>query len=185
MHGDREALGRALGNLLSNAWKYTRPEGKEIEVATRADAKHVFISVTDNGVGIAPARAASRSSTRSIAARRPSRRGGPGSGLGLAIVRAIVKAHRGRIDVRSEVDQRRQLPDHASPPLPGSGVSDAATSARVVIVEDDDAIAEGLALNLQAAGLPARGRRRRRSRAGDHRRERRLIWCCSTSRCPS
>ena len=54
VHGDREALGRALGNLLSNAWKYTRPEGKQIEVATRADAKHVFLSVTDNGVGIAP-----------------------------------------------------------------------------------------------------------------------------------
>jgi two-component system, OmpR family, phosphate regulon sensor histidine kinase PhoR len=104
VHGDREALGRALGNLLSNAWKYTRPEGKEIEVATRADAKHVFLSVTDNGVGIAPAEqeAIFEKFHRSTAAVEG---GGPGSGLGLAIVRAIIKAHRGRIDVRSEVDR--------------------------------------------------------------------------------
>ena len=30
--------------------------------------------------------------------------GSPGSGLGLAIVKAIVEAHRGRVDVRSQVD---------------------------------------------------------------------------------
>lgn len=102
--GDREALGRAVGNLLSNAWKYTRPDRKKIEIATRADASHVFISVTDNGAGIAPGEqdAIFETFQRGAAALES---GGPGSGLGLAIARAIVKAHRGRIDVRSEADR--------------------------------------------------------------------------------
>ena len=104
VRGDRAALVQAVGNLLSNAWKYTRPEGRRIAVTAVADVKHVYISVTDNGAGIS----ASEQKTifekfqRGSAARE---RGGPGSGLGLAIVRAIVKAHRGRIDVTSEVDQ--------------------------------------------------------------------------------
>jgi two-component system phosphate regulon sensor histidine kinase PhoR len=104
VYGDREALGRAVGNLLSNAWKYTRPEGKRIEITTRADALHVFISVNDNGMGIAPAEqeAIFEKFQRGASARES---GGPGSGLGLAIVRAIVKAHRGRVDVHSDVDR--------------------------------------------------------------------------------
>jgi two-component system phosphate regulon sensor histidine kinase PhoR len=104
VYGDREALGRAVGNLLSNAWKYTRPEGKRIEITTRADALHVFISVNDNGMGIAPAEqeAIFEKFQRGASARAS---GGPGSGLGLAIVRAIVKAHRGRVDVHSDVDR--------------------------------------------------------------------------------
>jgi two-component system phosphate regulon sensor histidine kinase PhoR len=102
--GDRAALVRAVGNLLSNAWKYTHPEGKRIEVTAVADTKHVFISVIDNGQGIPLAEQAAifEKFQRGATALE---RGGPGSGLGLAIVRAIVSAHSGRIDVTSEVDK--------------------------------------------------------------------------------
>jgi len=102
--GDRAALVQAVGNLLSNAWKYTRPQGKQIEVTAVADAKHVYISVIDNGQGIPAAEQAAifEKFQRGKAALA---RGGTGSGLGLAIVRAIVSAHAGRIEVRSEVDQ--------------------------------------------------------------------------------
>src|SRR5205823_9311 len=51
--GDRGALVQAVGNLLSNAWKYTRPDTRQIQVRGAGDAKHVYLSVTDNGLGIA------------------------------------------------------------------------------------------------------------------------------------
>jgi two-component system phosphate regulon sensor histidine kinase PhoR len=98
--GDRGALAQALGNLLSNAWKYTPAEQKRIAVDASADAEHVIIAVTDNGAGVP------RSEQETIFEKfwRGSaavRSGTQGSGLGLSIVRAIVKAHRGRVDVRS------------------------------------------------------------------------------------
>ena len=98
--GDRGALAQALGNLLSNAWKYTPAEQKRIAVDASADADHVVIAVTDNGEGVPRAEQDTifeKFSRGSAAARS----GTQGSGLGLAIVRAIVKAHRGRVDVRS------------------------------------------------------------------------------------
>jgi two-component system phosphate regulon sensor histidine kinase PhoR len=102
VRGDRAALARAVGDLLRNAWKYTRPEGKKIEVMALGDAKQVTIEVTDNGLGIAePEREAIFEKFQRGSAAVES--GSPGTGLGLAIVRAVVQAHRGRVDVRSEV----------------------------------------------------------------------------------
>jgi two-component system phosphate regulon sensor histidine kinase PhoR len=99
--GDRTALAQAVGNLLGNAWKYTPAEGKSIALAATSDAKHVAITVTDNGDGVA----GSERDTifdkfqRGEAANH---RGSQGSGLGLAIVRAVVEAHRGKVDVKSD-----------------------------------------------------------------------------------
>jgi len=103
VRGDRAALVQAVGNLLSNAWKYTRPEDRKIQLRAAGDAKHVYISVLDNGLGITAGeqKVIFDKFQRGAAARA---RGGPGSGLGLALVRAIVTAHAGRIDVTSEVD---------------------------------------------------------------------------------
>jgi two-component system, OmpR family, phosphate regulon sensor histidine kinase PhoR len=98
--GDRGALAQALGNLLSNAWKYTQAQEKRITVDASSDMDHVVIAVSDNGVGVprAEQEAIFEKFQRGSAAARS---GTQGSGLGLAIVRAIVKAHRGRVDVRS------------------------------------------------------------------------------------
>jgi two-component system phosphate regulon sensor histidine kinase PhoR len=98
--GDRGALAQAVGNLLSNAWKYTPAEQKHIGVDASADAESVIIAVTDNGAGVPRAEQETIFDKfwRGSAAVRS---GAQGSGLGLAIVRAIVKAHRGRVDVRS------------------------------------------------------------------------------------
>jgi two-component system phosphate regulon sensor histidine kinase PhoR len=101
VYGDRAALAQALGNLLSNAWKYTRPTDKKIEIRARADRENVSISVTDNGVGIPRSEqtAIFEKFERGSAALEG---GAAGSGLGLAIVRAVVEAHRGRVEVRSQ-----------------------------------------------------------------------------------
>jgi signal transduction histidine kinase len=101
VRGDREALSQAVSNLLINAWKYTSSENRRIELRARRADNHVDIAVADNGPGL------SRDEQgrvfdqfeRGAAARATGQRG---SGLGLAIVRAVVRAHRGRVDVRSQ-----------------------------------------------------------------------------------
>jgi two-component system, OmpR family, phosphate regulon sensor histidine kinase PhoR len=104
VYGDRAALAQALGNLLSNAWKYTRATDKKIEIRAQADAENVSISVSDNGRGIPRSEQAAifEKFERGSAALE---RGAAGSGLGLAIVRAVVEAHRGRVEVRSLADR--------------------------------------------------------------------------------
>jgi two-component system, OmpR family, phosphate regulon sensor histidine kinase PhoR len=104
VYGDRAALAQALGNLLSNAWKYTSTHEKRIAIVADADADNVFIAVSDNGTGVARGeqKAIFEKFRRGAAAQQT---GSQGSGLGLAIVRAIVKAHKGRVDIRSEVDR--------------------------------------------------------------------------------
>jgi two-component system phosphate regulon sensor histidine kinase PhoR len=99
--GDRGALAQAVGNLLGNAWKYTPAEGKRIELLASSDAKHVSIVVVDNGIGVPrlEQEAIFEKFERGSAAVDT---GTVGSGLGLAIVRAIVMAHNGKVDVRSE-----------------------------------------------------------------------------------
>ncbi|HEX2659802.1 MAG TPA: HAMP domain-containing sensor histidine kinase [Polyangia bacterium] len=104
VYGDRAALAQAVANLLGNALKYTPPQGKRIEIDATADAKSVFIAVSDNGRGVP------RNEQEIIFEKF--QRGSAandgltvGTGLGLAVVRAIVKAHRGKVDVRSDGDQ--------------------------------------------------------------------------------
>ncbi len=104
VYGDRAALAQALGNLLSNAWKYTRPADKKIEIRAQADLDNVSISVTDNGIGVPRSEqtAIFEKFERGSAALDG---GAAGSGLGLAIVRAVVEAHRGRVEVRSQAER--------------------------------------------------------------------------------
>ncbi len=104
VYGDRAALAQALGNLLSNAWKYTRPADKKIEIRAQADLENVSISVTDNGIGVPRSEqtAIFEKFERGSAALDG---GAAGSGLGLAIVRAVVEAHRGRVEVRSQAER--------------------------------------------------------------------------------
>jgi two-component system phosphate regulon sensor histidine kinase PhoR len=100
--GDRATLAQALVNLLNNAWKYTPEDDKQIRLSARAlGLRHVEIQVEDNGIGIP------REEQRHIfgkfeRGKQAIERRTTGVGLGLATVRAIVRAHRGRIEVRSQ-----------------------------------------------------------------------------------
>jgi two-component system phosphate regulon sensor histidine kinase PhoR len=101
VYGDPDALGQAVANLLSNALKYTPADGKRIDVSVTADLTHVIIAVSDNGPGVArDERELIFDKFHRGAAAEES--GSPGTGLGLAVVRAIVKAHGGKVDVRPE-----------------------------------------------------------------------------------
>ena len=100
IEADREALARALGNLLENAVKYSPGSGAvHVDVARRNGS--VAISVRDHGIGIPPGeqRRIFGQFQRGEQARKM---GIKGTGIGLAMVDHIVKAHRGRVEVESE-----------------------------------------------------------------------------------
>ncbi|MBP6628825.1 MAG: two-component sensor histidine kinase [Kofleriaceae bacterium] len=101
--GDRPALVRALVNLLTNAWKYTERD-KQIALSARTVGRWIELTVRDNGIGL------ERGEHRTIfeqfeRGQAATARGTPGSGLGLAFVRAIVRGHGGRVDVKSRPGQ--------------------------------------------------------------------------------
>ena len=97
---DPRQMKDALGRILSNAAKYGGAQ--PIEVRLERAASWIRISVTDHGIGIAPehhARIFERFG------RAGSTRNYGGLGLGLWIARQIVEAHRGTIDVVSQLGQ--------------------------------------------------------------------------------
>jgi two-component system, NtrC family, nitrogen regulation sensor histidine kinase NtrY len=102
---DREALKRALVNLLENAINATRPDTRNgraplIIVRTALDSAGgvLLLEVADNGVGIDP-RIRPRIFEPYFSTRRD------GTGLGLAIVATIVTDHHGLIRVRDNEPQ--------------------------------------------------------------------------------
>ena len=99
--GDSESLGELLENLIDNGIKYT-PEGGKVSVDLQQRSSHVEIRVSDTGIGIPPGERESIFDDffRASNARES---GKQGSGLGLSIVKAIAVAHRGTVDVHSEV----------------------------------------------------------------------------------
>jgi two-component system nitrogen regulation sensor histidine kinase NtrY len=96
---DREALKRALVNLLENAVAATTADGIAIQpritIGTAVDVASgvVTLEVADNGIGIDP-----RMRTRIFEPYFSTRKGG--TGLGLAIVSSIVTDHHGFVRVR-------------------------------------------------------------------------------------
>ncbi len=87
-----------LGNLLSNALKYT-PEGGDIRVVSRSDEEALLLEVSDSGPGIPPEKR-EQVFDKYVQAERADR--DLGSGLGLAIAREIVEAHAGEITLVDE-----------------------------------------------------------------------------------
>ncbi|MFI5008430.1 MAG: sensor histidine kinase, partial [Solirubrobacterales bacterium] len=95
-------LEQVLMNLIGNAIKYTREDGR-VRVTVEAPdtaASPVRIRVVDNGIGI-PARDLPHVFDRFYRVANEATAGISGTGLGLAITRSIVEAHAGRIGVES------------------------------------------------------------------------------------
>jgi len=100
VQGDRETLVRALVNLLVNAWKYSGDD-KQIQLVARGAGRKLELEVTDNGIGIDPAER-TELFDGFVRGKAAVDHGAPGVGLGLAIVRAIIRAHKGKVEVMSE-----------------------------------------------------------------------------------
>jgi signal transduction histidine kinase len=103
---DSDRLKQVFLNLINNAIKATQGGGK-VTVTLRVSNNHAVVRVIDTGIGIAPADQqrifdrfyrVERSRTRS-------RVYGGGTGLGLAIALTIIKAHKGGIELESELNK--------------------------------------------------------------------------------
>lgn len=101
VRGDATRLGQAVDNLLSNAVKFS-PAGGLVTLSLVVHDQRATITVRDTGIGI-PDAELDQLSTRFFRASTATSASVPGIGLGLAITKAIVVAHRGRLDVTSEV----------------------------------------------------------------------------------
>ena len=100
IHADPRRLDQVLSNLISNAIKFTREDGKVEVGAALADAARVKIWVKDNGVGIA-ADQIGRLFEKYRQGDNVKNSTHRGTGLGLVICKMIVEAHGGRIWVES------------------------------------------------------------------------------------
>jgi len=101
VEGDADRLTLALDALIENAVDHTDPDGV-IELSSRVEGETVVVAVADSGTGI-PAREVKRIFDRFSRVDTGRSRAAGGFGLGLAIVKAIAEAHRGSIQVRSNV----------------------------------------------------------------------------------
>jgi signal transduction histidine kinase len=97
---DREAIARALVNLVNNALKYSKDE-KYIGVKLYRDNGAVKLEVADHGIGIAR-RDQTKIFEKFYRAGDPLVHNTKGSGLGLSLVRHITEAHGGAIEVESQ-----------------------------------------------------------------------------------
>jgi signal transduction histidine kinase len=103
--GDVEELRTVISNLLDNAVKYSGPDVRvTVSVAAPAPAS-VWVRVQDRGIGI-PKKQLKRIFNRFYRAPMRGLKQVKGTGLGLYIVRAIARAHGGRVFVHSEGEGR-------------------------------------------------------------------------------
>jgi signal transduction histidine kinase len=109
---DADRMSQAIGNLVSNALRYTPPGGRIgvkafVAVSTSAAVngrQPVVIEVSDTGPGIAP-EDLPHVFDRFYRADKSRSRASGGSGIGLAIVKQLVEAHGGQVGVVSERDK--------------------------------------------------------------------------------
>jgi len=100
---DPGRMQQVLHNLIENAMRYT-PPGGSVRVRLSTTRDEARIEVSDTGVGI-PEKDLPFVFERFFRSDRARRAYTGGSGLGLSIVRWIVEAHKGKVEIASEVDR--------------------------------------------------------------------------------
>ncbi|MFY9819975.1 MAG: ATP-binding protein [Thermoanaerobaculia bacterium] len=101
--GDPDGLERLVLNLLDNAIKYNRPDGRITLRLSRSDGEAV-LEVTDTGIGIPP-ESIPRLFERFYRVDKGRAREEGGTGLGLAIVKHVAQTHGGQVEVESRPGQ--------------------------------------------------------------------------------
>jgi signal transduction histidine kinase len=103
MLGDKEKLIRLMSNFLSNAYRYCNVDG-EVNIYKKVVQDEIVITIKDNGIGIDKEDLPyifERLYRSDLSRNRET----GGAGIGLAIVESIVTAHKGRIEVDSELSK--------------------------------------------------------------------------------
>ena len=100
---DSDEITRLFTNLISNATKYNKTEGR-IEIVLKETNNYNLVEIKDNGIGMKQEEKeklfheffrAKNESTKNIS----------GTGLGLSIVKRIVDSYAGKIEVDSEYNK--------------------------------------------------------------------------------
>jgi signal transduction histidine kinase len=170
VYGDPLRLTQALGNVLSNAAKYTEPGGR-IRMVARLAGGNVEIRVTDSGIGI-PAPLLPMIFDMFTQLNHRSGRPQSGLGIGLALVRKLLEMHGGTVTARSEgeglgsefvitlpvvAEESARPPPvsdlHASPEdQPASEDAAPQIRRRILVADDNSDALESLATLLELGG---------------------------------
>jgi signal transduction histidine kinase/CheY-like chemotaxis protein len=147
VEGDRKRLVQVVANLLNNAAKFT-PEGGVIQIELVIDAHHVRISISDNGIGMAPD-IIGRVFDLFVQAERTSDRKQGGLGIGLALVRSLVGLHDGSVSAHSDgpgcgsrftvcLKKLERGPDALAASAAHHGVQAQGATLTILIVDDNE-----------------------------------------------
>ena len=162
--GDEARLVQVVSNLLSNAARYT-PDGGHIQVRARAESGRAVLRVRDDGAGIEP-EALPRIFDMYFQSSRGAARRGPGLGIGLALVQSLTALHGGSVEalsdgpgtgseliVRLPIVERAVSPSaRAGTDAPGGSPAAAASTYRILVVDDHEDSADGVAAALSQCG---------------------------------
>jgi signal transduction histidine kinase len=99
--GDRDALRRAVANLLENAVRLA-PAGSRVRLAVGSERGMAWVAVSDEGPGIRP-EDQPKVFDRFWRADKARSRADGGTGLGLSIVKQIAESHGGEVQLQSRV----------------------------------------------------------------------------------
>jgi PAS domain S-box-containing protein len=159
--GDRARLVQIVGNLLTNAAKFT-PPGGTMSIGARRTGAEVEIEVRDDGVGIAPD-ALERVFDLFGQEEASLARTQGGLGIGLTLVRDLVTLHGGRVAIESEgrgsgTKVRVHLPvsKRASAAAPVRREPRPVARLRILIAEDHRDTADSLQMLLSRQGHDVR-----------------------------
>ena len=103
MSADRGEIEIIFNNLISNAIKYNRDDGK-VDITLNADDKTVTLTVADTGIGMS-ADDLKRIFDDFVRIKNAKTRNTLGSGLGLSIVKKLALLYRGTVTAKSEIDR--------------------------------------------------------------------------------
>jgi CheY-like chemotaxis protein/two-component sensor histidine kinase len=159
--GEEARLTQVFANLLTNAAKYTDPEGS-IAMSVREIGDQLVVDVTDNGIGI-DEELLPRVFDIFVQGKRTAQQSTGGLGLGLTLVNKLIQMHGGSVAVASPGVGKGstftvQLPSTKlavpEPPSRRSGTLAATTTEprRILIVDDNEDALVLLAEALQLAG---------------------------------
>ncbi len=155
---DRMRIAQVISNLLTNASKYTQPEGT-IRLAARLEGGEAVIDVADNGIGIPPD-ALERVFEMFTQVHDPHSGATAGLGIGLALSRGLAQMHGATLTAHSEGLGRGstftlRLELCEPPPKPASQQARAPAGGarrRVLVADDNRDAAESLAEFLRIEG---------------------------------
>ena len=162
LHADPARLAQVIGNLLSNASKFT-PPGGTVHLSVKRERGQVIISVRDSGVGI-PRADLDRIFELFAQVDTSLERAHGGLGIGLTLSKSLVEMHEGRIEAQSEGPGTGSefivhlpvlvgMPQSASAQPP----TEASTpSYKILVVDDGRDAADSLSLLLRLHGHETR-----------------------------